>query len=279
MIKKQQKKTIATNIVTNKNTNRLLVKIFSLMMTIREATFCALLFFEGIATVFAQSSTHDINTIEYKIITGQFEKGTPEQQEAYSTLFGDENIQFKFDFYFHWYNIAHEYGHCILDFNGKSIGGVKEEILANKYAVSYWKQAGFSNELAKLKEMLEKAIESIPNPVPESKTFVEWYTEIWGTPQLMTVPVYGYFQFKSVLIAMEEAENLSSWFAEAGIAGFTQSGDYISAKHSITSISASKYLNDMQKNLSHSGINIPNVEIELTDNPMIHCSKRMQQSH
>ena len=93
---------------------------------------------------------------DYKIITGQFEKGAPQVQEAFAQLFGEDGTKEKFDFYFHWYNIPHEFGHCILDFYGRSVGKVREEMLANRFAVAYWKSAGYSKELAELKEMLEE---------------------------------------------------------------------------------------------------------------------------
>jgi len=37
---------------------------------------------------------------------------------------------------------------------------------------------------------------------------IDWYTEIWGSDLLVSVPVYGYLQFKGVLLAMEENESL-----------------------------------------------------------------------
>lgn len=247
------------------------------MAQLRILALGALLSFSAITPTMAQSD--DGNQIYYKIITGQFEKGSPEQKSMYSQLFGAKDIQHKFDIYFHWFNIAHEYGHCILDFNNKSIGGAKEEISVNKYAVSYWKHAGFGKEIIELKNILENALATIPNPVPEDKTFIEWYTDIWGTPQLMTVPVYGYFQFKSVLIAMEDAGDLLQWFAEAGIEEFSSPDICPSERYPAESSSASKYLDDMQKYLKKSGVKMPYAEIELIDDPMTHCSKRMSRNN
>ncbi len=65
----------------------------------------------------------------YTIQTGKFEKGTKEQQSAFINLFGSENIQYKFDFYFHWYNIVHEYGHCLCSHSNSDIIGLKQEFL------------------------------------------------------------------------------------------------------------------------------------------------------
>lgn len=223
----------------------------------------------------AQSDTNNGKLQDYKIITGRFESGTAEQQGAYAGLFGTDDTQRKFDFYFHWYNIAHEYSHCLLDFYGKSVGGVEEEILANKFAVAYWRAAGFVDELATLKAILEGALSSFPNPVPEGKTFTGWYTEIWGTQQLMNAAVYGYFQFKSVLIAIDETDDLTQWFAKVGIDGFAIAKDCVSKKYPVKAESAADYLNDLQSFFKAAGLEPPTVSLDLTDDPMTHCSKKM----
>lgn len=64
----------------------------------------------------------------YTIVSGCFEKGTPEQQAAFVHLFGTENTQYKFDLYFHWYNIIHELGHCLLAQNDVKHSPVREEL-------------------------------------------------------------------------------------------------------------------------------------------------------
>ena len=227
------------------------------------------------ALLFAQG-TNDDNNLNYKIFTGQYDKGAAEIQELFGQLFGTEETLHKFDTYFHWYNVAHEYSHCILDFYGKSVGSVQEEILANKFAVKYWKYVGFNEELAKLKALLEERLSAFENPVPEGKTFEEWYSEIWGSSKLMEVSVYGYLQFKSVLIAMEDDGDLEAWFSAVGINGFTCPKDYKSGKYPVTAESAVKYLNDLQEFFKSAEFKMPTVGIELTDNPMTHFSQKME---
>jgi len=238
-------------------------------------TILPLLFFVLPFISAAQIDTSSDQNPDYKIITGRFERGTAEQQGAYVGLFGADDALRKFDFYFHWYNIAHEYSHCLLDFYGKSVGGVEEEMLANKFAVAYWRAAGFADELATLKDILEGALSSFPNPVPESKTFTGWYTEIWGTQQLMNAAVYGYFQFKSVLIAIDEPDDLTQWFTKVGIDGFILPKSCQSKKYPVKADSAADYLNDMQSFFRAAGLELPIVGLELTDDPMTHCSRKM----
>lgn len=211
---------------------------------------------------------------DFKIITGQFEKGSTEQKDAFIQLFGSENTQEKFDLYFHWYNIAHEYGHCLLDYYGKGIGKVQEELLVNRFAVAYWKYAGYSDELEELKSLLEDVLKSFPNPVPEGKSLVDWYTEIWGSDLLVSVPVYGYLQFKGVLLAMDEDESLKEWLDGVGIN--TGSSDHIARTYyPLQAESAIHYLEDLQNNLKGLGLKIPSAEVELIDNPSTHCAQKL----
>ena len=79
--------------------------------------------------------------MSFIITTGQFEKGSEEQQAAFIQLFGAEDVQAKFDFYFHWYNIVHEYGHCLCCYYESETVGLKQELLVNDFAAGIWKYA------------------------------------------------------------------------------------------------------------------------------------------
>lgn len=85
--------------------------------------------------------------MQYKIISGKYETGTMEQKQSYCQLFGEDDIEFKFDLYFHWYNLIHELGHCMVDINHVTMNKVDEELYVNKFAVAYWRAADGSNNL------------------------------------------------------------------------------------------------------------------------------------
>ena len=131
--------------------------------------------------------------MSYKIISGQYELGTEQQQEGYRMLFGEENIQYKFDLYFHWYNIIHELGHCIVDVQKINMTNVQEEMFVNEFAVAYWKHMGENDKLEQLGNILKEIISNMPSPVPNNISFVEYYESIWGTELLNDVMLYGYF--------------------------------------------------------------------------------------
>ena len=74
--------------------------------------------------------------MKYVIMSGKFESGNEEQQQGYTMLFGAENIQYFFDLYFHWYNLVHEMGHCIVEKQGAKFSKVDEEMYVNSLAVA-----------------------------------------------------------------------------------------------------------------------------------------------
>ena len=162
-------------------------------------------------------------------------------------------------------------GHVLYRIYGTAVFSHADDVF---FAV--FKSVGFDKELAELKKLLEERLAVFPNPVPADKTFEDWFTEIWGSSKLMEVPVYGYLQFKSVLIAMDDDGDLESWFAAMGIDGFKCPNDYKSDKYPIGAKSAIDNLNNLQSFFKSSGLKVPTVGIELTDSPMTHFSQKMQ---
>lgn len=208
----------------------------------------------------------------YVIKTGQFEKGTLEQQEAFIQLFGPENIQYKFDVYFHWYNIVHEYGHCLCDYYQSNTVGMKQELLVNRFAVSIWKYAGYEKELKDLRKMLEDILQKIKSPIPEEMSFIEFYEQIWGTEQMMSVWVYGYFQFEGVRMALEKMEEPDTVLKEMGIDTEIRYDTVRYKAYEISAVTAKEVLKDVQKILNDMGIEQPMTQIELVDDPFLQCA-------
>ena len=207
----------------------------------------------------------------YTIQTGKFEKGTKEQQSAFINLFGCENIQYKFDFYFHWYNIVHEYGHCLCSHSNSDIIGLKQEFLVNDFAVNLWAYAGYEKELKALYKMLNEILERIKNPVPETLSFIDYYGQIWESDKIMEVPIYGYFQFKSVQMALEDRRNLKDIFREMGIKREIKECIFSYKEYVVSSEMATEVLCDIRMMLKKMNIEQPAVNIELVDDPSVHC--------
>lgn len=216
--------------------------------------------------------------MNYIIYSGQFEKGTQEQQAVFSQLFGSKNTQYKFDFYFHWYNIIHEYGHCLCMHYDSDIIGLKQEFLVNRFAVSIWQYAGYEQELKDLKKMINETLQRIKDPVPNHMSFTEYYEQIWGTDELMQVPIYGYFQFKSVQMALENREDLENVLIEMGIDKEIGNQSLAHKKYPISADTAKEALHDIRHLLDSLGIEQPLVDVELVDDPSIQCANCIDSS-
>ena len=207
----------------------------------------------------------------YKVISGRFETGNEEEQMGYKQLFGEDNIQYKFDLYFHWYNLVHELGHCLVEKYGVKLSKVQEEMFVNEFAVGYYRYIGESDRLKKLETFLKGVIDKVPSPVPDGQTFTEYYESIWGSETLMNVMLYGYFQLNSVLEAMKREKNFTD---VAGTFGVTiKQTEIKECKEEIVSANAEIFLDTAIKNLNALGFDVPEVTLELVDNPMIQCAQ------
>lgn len=211
--------------------------------------------------------------MSYAIYTGQFEKGTPEQQAAFLQLFGPENTQYKFDFYFHWYNVIHEYGHCLCSYHGSDIIGLAQEFLVNRFAVNIWRCAGYEEELNSLQKMVTEILQRMDNPVPDGISFTDFYEQIWETEQITEVSIYGYFQFKSVQMALEGREDLTAILKEMGIHKEINKTLPFHKTYLVSAETAKEALHDIRHLLDNLGIEQPTVNVKLVDDPEVQCVK------
>lgn len=209
--------------------------------------------------------------MDYKILSGKYESGNEEQQIGYKQLFGEDNILHKFDLYFHWYNLIHEMGHCLVEKYGLELSKVQEEMYVNEFAVGYYHYAGESDKLDELYSILNEVIEKMPSPVPAGESFISYYESIWYTETLMNVMIYGYFQLNSVLEAMRKNRDFSEIVSELGIS--IRKAHMKKCDKEITSANAESFLYTAIENVRACGIEIPDIQLELMDNPMIQRAK------
>lgn len=111
----------------------------------------------------------------------------------------------------------------------------------------------------------------IKSPVPDNMSFIDFYESIWETNQIMEVPIYGYFQFKSVQKALEDGSELATVFKEMGIHKEINNSKYAYKEYFISAETAKEVLNDLQYFLNHLGIEQPVIDIELVDDPSMQC--------
>ena len=206
----------------------------------------------------------------YKIVSGRYETGTQVQQMGYNQLFGNERIQEKFDLYFHWFNIVHEIGHIIVDIQKIDMDKVDEELFVNCFAVSYWRSVDECNNLEKVQCIIEDILKHMPSPIPHGATFNDFFKSIWGTEQMNSVMMYGYFQISCVSEAFKSNKSLSELLSEVGYENVDMSviKPY---NEGVNSENTNKVLNQCIKNLNSIGVKVNDVKIELVDNPEIQC--------
>lgn len=209
--------------------------------------------------------------MKYKIISGRYETGNEEQQMGYKMLFGEENIQYKFDLYFHWYNLVHEMGHCLVEKYGLKLSPVQEEMYVNELAVAYYRYVGDADRLEELKAMLVTILDHMSSPVPDGESFTSFFESIWGTELLMNVMTYGYFQLNSVFEAMKIGRGFAEVISKLGVTINTD--DVKRCEEEIASNNADKFLTAAIENIIACGLEVPEISLELVDNPMIQCAQ------
>lgn len=143
-----------------------------------------------------------------KIVTGQYHIASPEQKQMIQELFG-ENAEYKYEIYFHWYNMLHELGHAIMMFNASSRPHpAEEEQLVNNFAYAYWKHYGEQAKLDSLCSIVNETIKRFSIPAHNNESYLDFAKNLWGTEELFTFNNYGWFQFSSVQAAMKESLDL-----------------------------------------------------------------------
>ena len=205
-------------------------------------------------------------------MSGRYETGTEEQQQGFAMLLGADNIRYKFDLYFHWYNLVHEMGHCIKSGTDVQMSNVREEMYVNELAVAYYRQLGEDTRLSELESMIANAVGSMPSPVTEGQDFIGFYESIWGTEQLMNVMVYGYLQLNSVLMALRGNRTLTDVLGEIGIS-IDPTKTLSRCDLPIASDSAETFLRTACENMIELGVDVPEIRLELQDNPEIQCAR------
>ena len=206
--------------------------------------------------------------MSYTVISGRYETGTKEQQFEYIHLFGEENIQYKFDLYFHWYNLVHEMGHCLVEKQDVEMSKVKEEMYVNEFAAGYYFYVGEKEKLKALQEIIQSVIDRLPAPMPEGESFTDYYERIWNTDEINNVMIYGYFQLNSVLEAMKKNRSLENVLSEIGISINTKA-QLNKCQEKVSSENAEVFLHTALNNLKLMRVDVPDIKLKLVENPMM----------
>ena len=206
--------------------------------------------------------------MSYVIQSGKYESGTEEQQMGFRQLFG-RDVLCRFDFYFHWYNLIHELGHCFVSQSNMQISDIQQEMFVNEFAVGYYRYVGEIQRLNELEIMVQGIIDQMPSPIPAGESFLGFYEKIWNTDAIMQTMIYGYFQFYSVLEALRKQRSFENVAMELGFK--IHPSDVIPCNAELSSSNAGEYLNTALENMKACGMDLPCVRLQLMDDPTIQC--------
>jgi len=138
--------------------------------------------------------------IKCQIVTGQYQSADSNAQLMIRNLFG-RNAEYRYEIYFHWYNLIHELGHAIMMFNNPARPHpAEEEQLVNDFAVAYWRHYGETDKLRDLEDAVTDTLSKFP--ALTDGDYLEYTKNHWGEDILRTFEGYGWFQFSSVQKAL-----------------------------------------------------------------------------
>lgn len=150
------------------------------------------------------------NVEEYRmeIVSGQYAEASAQQQDMIGRLFG-KNAEYKYEIYFHWYNLMQELGHAVMMFHALSRPHpAEEEQLVNHFAVSYWRQYGEPEKMKTLRALVEETLPKFRDPTQNTASYMEYAKRVWGQEEFYNFNNYGWFQFQCVKNAILQNEDL-----------------------------------------------------------------------
>jgi len=152
-----------------------------------------------------------------KIITGQFSQAPEDQQQMIRELLGDD-AEYRYELYFHWYNVIHELGHAVMMFNSPSRPHpAEEEQLVNNFAVAYWRHYGEAEKLAELSRLVDETLGKLIVPARDGEDHLAYAKRVWESDEFFSFNNYGWFQFSGVKVAIAREESLAQALAAMGV--------------------------------------------------------------
>jgi hypothetical protein len=204
------------------------------------------------------------------IITGRYGKGTPSDNEIVDSIFGKGYARERFELYFHWYNLIHELGHGIIEFNSTSrLHPVKEEQLVNDFAVAYWTYYGEKEKLDELDMIVSYALTHLKRPA-DNLTHIEYAYNNWGKEELMNFNNYGWFQFSCVKNSLSEKKPIESVLPQMGVQHVMPRVQQVLTYTLEGEKTSRKIVEDAAHILSKWGVMLSNVSVAFDDDPNKH---------
>ena len=211
---------------------------------------------------------NNIKDYRVEILTGKYNPDDLEQRKVINHLFGG-NAKYLYEIYFHWYNIMHELGHAVVDFNHSSeIHPAQEEQLVNDFAFAYWQHYGETEKIRVLCDSLNCLLNNLTDPTNGNMSYIDYGTKVWGEDELYTPNNYGWFQFSCVKNAISNNKTLEQVLIDIGVSNIQLQEKSIFS-YCVDENMPLKIIEDATAILSYWGVLLPEmIEIDMSDDPM-----------
>ena len=215
---------------------------------------------------------HLKNVDEYKveITTGQYATAPLEQKLMIQNILG-EDAAYNFEIYFHWYNMIHELGHAVFEYNCLYRPHIAdEEQLVNDFSIAYWRHYGEADKLKTLCSIVRESLGKFIVPAQDSKNYLAYAKEQWGTQEFNSFNNYGWFQFSCVEKSISKQITLEQALIDMGLP-HVQRQKKMLLKYAADERMPYKVIKDAKEVLNHWGITLPKeVCVVLSDDPNCH---------
>lgn len=169
--------------------------------------------------------------------------------------------------YFWWFNVLHEVGHALIEYNGKiKISRPEEEQLVNDFAYAYWAYYGEEEKLLQVEEIIDYAVAHIQNDEKSDMNYMEYAKKNWNKSSFWKFNNYGYFQFNAGKETFKNKKTLDTVLKEMGITNYTLNNIKLSYD-TIDEANCEKILNDAVDNIHKMGLKFPEVRHMYTKDP------------
>ena len=205
-----------------------------------------------------------------EIITGLYGKGTPEENELVTRVFGDDRAAAWFELYFYWYNLIHELGHGVMWFYcNPRPHPVEEEVLVNQFAVAYWRHYGETEKLAALKDLLAYALQQYVRPT--DKNAIDYAKEAWDQKMIFNFNNYGWFQMSCVADIMQNPIGLHAVLEQMGVPNVASQPEKL-LRYDLNDETPTCIVRDAAAILREWGAELPDVHVSFDNDPNRHMS-------
>lgn len=209
--------------------------------------------------------------MKYKILTGKYGNGTEEQNRNYKYFLGELNTKELFNLYFQWYNVIHKIGHILVQNKGLLLSPADEEQLVNDFAIAYWRGVDGQNNIKRIEEIVHDVLSRVPSPIPKGEHYLQYFKENWDRCEI-TIETYVFFQILCVENSLKSKRNLNSVLEEIGYKKLNNVS-LTRKQYDMTPEVAIDVVEDCKTIMEKLGIKLPEIEVNLVNNPDIQYCK------